>query len=278
MRHAPATRGPVLWEMRPANRIRVSDVRVRPRPGGRLLRAVRHPRRVRKWTEWDLNPRLPPCEGGDLPLIYRPAGPPHSPVRDIDFARTLGGAPGPPAVVVGRGPSCAGQGLNSAAPVAHLRGPWPFASTAPAPGRRNPSPRGRTAPCGCTSAARRRMTTATSATPGRTSPSTRSAGTWSPSAIRSRTSRTSRTSRRSSSAAPPRSASRPSSTPSSSSTRSSRTCAPSTSSRRTGRRRSRSTSGTSSPSSGGSWTVGTRTPSAGRSTSGRSGRSTPSGS
>src|SRR5438128_10967957 len=26
-----------------------------------------------KWTEWDLNPRLPPCEGGDLPLIYRPS-------------------------------------------------------------------------------------------------------------------------------------------------------------------------------------------------------------
>ena len=25
------------------------------------------------WTEWDLNPRLPPCEGGDLPLIYRPS-------------------------------------------------------------------------------------------------------------------------------------------------------------------------------------------------------------
>ncbi len=20
-----------------------------------------------EWTEWDLNPRLPPCEGGDLP-------------------------------------------------------------------------------------------------------------------------------------------------------------------------------------------------------------------
>src|SRR2546427_12347269 len=28
-----------------------------------------------QWTEWDLNPRLPPCEGGDLPLIYRPALP-----------------------------------------------------------------------------------------------------------------------------------------------------------------------------------------------------------
>src|SRR6267143_68256 len=28
----------------------------------------------REWTEWDLNPRLPPCEGGDLPLIYRPSG------------------------------------------------------------------------------------------------------------------------------------------------------------------------------------------------------------
>ena len=28
-----------------------------------------------EWTEWDLNPRLPPCEGGDLPLIYRPADP-----------------------------------------------------------------------------------------------------------------------------------------------------------------------------------------------------------
>src|SRR3972149_226173 len=31
-----------------------------------------------EWTEWDLNPRLPPCEGGDHPLIYRPAGPPDS--------------------------------------------------------------------------------------------------------------------------------------------------------------------------------------------------------
>src|SRR6267378_3178364 len=28
-----------------------------------------------EWTEWDLNPRLPPCEGGDLPLIYRPSAP-----------------------------------------------------------------------------------------------------------------------------------------------------------------------------------------------------------
>src|SRR5713226_10202349 len=27
---------------------------------------------IEEWTEWDLNPRLPPCEGGDLPLIYRP--------------------------------------------------------------------------------------------------------------------------------------------------------------------------------------------------------------
>ena len=24
------------------------------------------------WTERDLNPRPPPCEGGDLPLIYQP--------------------------------------------------------------------------------------------------------------------------------------------------------------------------------------------------------------
>ena len=24
------------------------------------------------WTGWDLNPRPPPCEGGDLPLIYQP--------------------------------------------------------------------------------------------------------------------------------------------------------------------------------------------------------------
>ena len=29
---------------------------------------------IEEWTEWDLNPRLPPCEGGDLPLIYRPSG------------------------------------------------------------------------------------------------------------------------------------------------------------------------------------------------------------
>ena len=25
-----------------------------------------------EWTERDLNPRPPPCEGGDLPLIYQP--------------------------------------------------------------------------------------------------------------------------------------------------------------------------------------------------------------
>src|SRR3990172_3799018 len=31
-----------------------------------------------EWTEWDLNPRLPPCEGGDHPLIYRPAAQPNS--------------------------------------------------------------------------------------------------------------------------------------------------------------------------------------------------------
>jgi hypothetical protein len=24
------------------------------------------------WTGWDLNPRLPACKAGDLPLIYRP--------------------------------------------------------------------------------------------------------------------------------------------------------------------------------------------------------------
>jgi hypothetical protein len=29
------------------------------------------PKKVR-WTERDLNPRPPPCEGGDLPLIYQP--------------------------------------------------------------------------------------------------------------------------------------------------------------------------------------------------------------
>ena len=27
-----------------------------------------------KWTRGDSNPRLPPCEGGDLPLIYLPVG------------------------------------------------------------------------------------------------------------------------------------------------------------------------------------------------------------
>jgi hypothetical protein len=26
----------------------------------------------KRWTERDLNPRPPPCEGGDLPLIYQP--------------------------------------------------------------------------------------------------------------------------------------------------------------------------------------------------------------
>ena len=26
----------------------------------------------RKWTGWDLNPWLPACKAGDLPLIYRP--------------------------------------------------------------------------------------------------------------------------------------------------------------------------------------------------------------
>jgi hypothetical protein len=26
----------------------------------------------KEWTERDLNPRPPPCEGGDLPLIYQP--------------------------------------------------------------------------------------------------------------------------------------------------------------------------------------------------------------
>lgn len=25
------------------------------------------------WTGWDLNPRPPPCEDGDLPLIYQPS-------------------------------------------------------------------------------------------------------------------------------------------------------------------------------------------------------------
>ena len=28
-----------------------------------------------KWTGWDLNPRPPPCEGDDLPLIYQPLNP-----------------------------------------------------------------------------------------------------------------------------------------------------------------------------------------------------------
>jgi hypothetical protein len=27
-----------------------------------------------EWTGWDLNPRLPACKAGDLPLIYRPMG------------------------------------------------------------------------------------------------------------------------------------------------------------------------------------------------------------
>ena len=38
-----------------------------------------------EWTEWDLNPRLPPCEGGDLPLIYRPSIAPHIGGLQIDF-------------------------------------------------------------------------------------------------------------------------------------------------------------------------------------------------
>src|SRR5438034_8461272 len=38
-----------------------------------------------EWTEWDLNPRLPPCEGGDLPLIYRPSIAPHIGGPQIDF-------------------------------------------------------------------------------------------------------------------------------------------------------------------------------------------------
>ena len=38
-----------------------------------------------EWTEWDLNPRLPPCEGGDLPLIYRPSIAPHIGGAQIDF-------------------------------------------------------------------------------------------------------------------------------------------------------------------------------------------------
>src|SRR5947208_10612595 len=39
-----------------------------------------------EWTESDLNPRLPPCEGGDLPLIYRPSIAPHIGGAQIDFA------------------------------------------------------------------------------------------------------------------------------------------------------------------------------------------------
>ncbi len=40
-----------------------------------------------EWTEWDLNPRLPPCEGGDLPLIYRPANLLEPRHRQISFCR-----------------------------------------------------------------------------------------------------------------------------------------------------------------------------------------------
>ena len=34
--------------------------------------SVRTPSGKQQWTGWDLNPRPPPCEGGDLPLIYQP--------------------------------------------------------------------------------------------------------------------------------------------------------------------------------------------------------------
>src|SRR3989304_509389 len=40
-----------------------------------MFQCQRPPAFPSKWTEWDLNPRLPPAEGGDLPLIYRPAVP-----------------------------------------------------------------------------------------------------------------------------------------------------------------------------------------------------------
>ena len=35
-------------------------------------RSIRTPSGKQQWTGWDLNPRPPPCEGGDLPLIYQP--------------------------------------------------------------------------------------------------------------------------------------------------------------------------------------------------------------
>src|SRR5437762_2391419 len=38
-----------------------------------------------EWTEWELTPRLSPCEGGDLPLIYRPSIAPHIGGLQIDF-------------------------------------------------------------------------------------------------------------------------------------------------------------------------------------------------
>ena len=41
---------------------------------------------LEEWTGWDLNPGLPPCEGGDLPLIYRPVGASERPRSDIPFA------------------------------------------------------------------------------------------------------------------------------------------------------------------------------------------------
>src|SRR2546428_12239741 len=86
-----------------------------------------------EWTEWDLNPRLPPCEGGDLPLIYRPSKTMTNPVARNRFRCSCS---------CDRGSRFdpAGKGLNSAAPVGAFAPSLSFDCTKPAPGRRPLSP------------------------------------------------------------------------------------------------------------------------------------------
>src|SRR2546425_8489416 len=84
-----------------------------------------------KWTEWDLNPRLPPCEGGDLPLIYRPSRTMTNPGARNRFRCSC-------SCDRRDGLDSAGKGLNSAAPLAALATSWSFGCTTPPPGRRAP--------------------------------------------------------------------------------------------------------------------------------------------
>src|SRR3990170_5983696 len=91
-----------------------------------------------QWTEWDLNPRLPPCEGGDLPLIYRPRPARTPPPRKTLSTRRAEGARGRAARVLPQDPnpreSVVGRGGRPKPP-----GPCRPARVGP----RAPPPRGR---------------------------------------------------------------------------------------------------------------------------------------